>query len=254
MAVWPRTRRGVLRWAAALLLAPLLPPAFAGTYLVTPVSLTMGADDRVGEFRLINMDQHVLHIQVQVDRWTQDASRNVQTADRDFIVSPPVAEIPPGGTQIVRLGLRYPVATTVEQSYRVMFRELPETTAGDKTRILLDYSVPMFVLPLNDAHAQLVWRALKMDSNTLLLQVVNTGNEHVKVEIHSLKSDRKDGPDIVSDTILTAALKGEPLQYTLAGAHRELKLAVPGGVKPGDRLWLSVDIDANREDIPLTVE
>ena len=162
----------------SLLLACPLTPALAGAYLVTPVSLAMSADDRLGEFRLTNMDQHVLHVQVQVDRWTQDGNRNVQTADRDFIISPAIAEIPPGGTQIVRLGLRHPVATTLELSYRVMFREIPEHGAKDKTGILLDYSVPLFVAPQNDGGAQLVWTALKADPNTLLLEVTYTGTQH----------------------------------------------------------------------------
>ena len=53
---------------------------------------------------------------------------------------------------------------------------------------------------------------------------------------------------------MAAVLEDGPLQYVLSGARRTLKLPVPGSVKPGDRLWLSVDIGTNREDIPLTVE
>lgn len=254
MAESRKPLRRVLIWAALLLLSAPLTPALAGSYYVTPVGLTLSPDNPMGEFRLINMGEHTLHVQVEVDRWSQEGNRNVQELSREFIVSPLVAEIPPDGSQIVRLGLRHSVAAEVEQSYRVMFREIPDVDPEDKKQVLLNYSVPVFVAPTTEASLQLNWTLAKTDSSTLLLQVTNTGTVHAKIQIHSLRHDEDPATPVVTDSVLAGILRDKPLTYLLPGATRELKLSTIRGVNQGDRLRLSVDLDAKREELLLTVQ
>jgi len=243
-----------LRWVALLLAACPLAPAFADSYLVTPVSLTLNADNPLGEFRLVNMDQRTLHVQLEVVRWTQEGNQNVEKRNDDFIISPMLAEIPPGGSQIVRLGLRQPAAAVTEQSYRVMFREIPDGAPEGARRILLNYSVPLFVAPATEGGQQLAWTLRKVDSNTLVLQVTNSGIMHAKIQIHSLRYDKQPGTAVVSDAALSENLRENPLIYVLPGASRELKLSAVADVRPGERLRLSIDLDASRQDVPLTVQ
>ncbi|HLW75103.1 MAG TPA: hypothetical protein VKT74_08550, partial [Gammaproteobacteria bacterium] len=124
----------------------------------------------------------------------------------------------------------------------------------DKTRVLLNYSVPLFVTPATDGDQQLTWTLLKADSSTLLLKVTNNGIVHAKIQIHSVMRDKKPISSVISDSALAAELRDNPLTYLLPGASRELKLAAIPGVSQGDRLQLSLDLDATREDLPLTVQ
>ncbi len=70
--------------------------------------------------------------------------------------SPPFITMQAGQSQIVRLLVKAP-PTDKELSYRLLFDEIPSTTEGPGVRLVLHFSVPLFVEPPSVAPAQLDW-------------------------------------------------------------------------------------------------
>lgn len=192
-----------------------------------------------GEFHLLNQSDHALQVQVDVQCWSQQDNRNVQTASADFIVSPRFATLPAGGMQVVRVALRHPLAATTELSYRIAFRELPRQ-AGLDSDVLLNYSVPLFLEPVTAVSAALNW-SLSTAPGTLSLHVSNHGGRHAKLHLVSLNYGG-----------MARQVPDQSPRYVLPGASREVQWHLPA--RRGERAVLTVEIDSKVQQIPLIVQ
>jgi hypothetical protein len=88
----------------------------------------------------------------------------------------------------------------------------------------------------------------------LLLCIDNTGSRHGKITIHSLTKQAGIAITLVSESDLAALDDSKNIHYVLSGAHREMRLNLAQSISRGDRLLLSVDVNAKRQDISLTVQ
>ena len=125
-------------------------------------------------------------IQAQAFTWTQPDGKDTYEETRGFIISPPIFTLPPGGKQVVRVAMRPAPPTSVEQSFRLVFREIPQAeeavSAGPIFRISLGMNIPMYVAPATGTAApRSSFDVDQAQDSSLRLRVANEGNGNLRL-------------------------------------------------------------------------
>jgi len=211
----PRTRL-----AALLLALSLAAPAGAANLQISPVSISFRAAQTAAGITLQNLGEQPLHGQVRVFSWDQKDGEDVLTPATDVVASPPIMEVGPNSTQTVRLVRRNGGAVAREQTYRILIDEIPrEEAAASGVAIRLQYSVPVFVQPLDDKAApRLAW-SLQQKDGAWFLHLKNDGNLHAQVGATVLRTAAG------KEFQVSKGLLG----YALAGRERAWRLAPEAG-------------------------
>jgi fimbrial chaperone protein len=177
----------VLHWRRALLaLAVASGSATASGLQVAPVTLSLQPAQNADGLWLSNTGDSVIHAQVRVYHWSQDASGDQLAPSQGLVISPPMLQLAVGEPQLVRvirLGAPPNGPGAVEDAFRVAIDELPVDMHGKKgLQFVLHYSVPVFVEPAGPAAAPpaLHW-ALQRDGDHAVLEVGNTGGSHAQL-------------------------------------------------------------------------
>ncbi|MGI9264333.1 MAG: fimbrial biogenesis chaperone [Gammaproteobacteria bacterium] len=193
----------------------------AATVAVVPVRVEMETGVRSATITLSNEGSAATSIQADISEWTQDEDgRDVFSDTDDIIAVPGIFEIPPGGKQIVRIGLLSDVAGPLEKSYRVFLTEIAqagESMEGSGLRIRLRLSVPLFIQSTEEANPVLKLVRADMEDDALAVVLHNEGNQHVQIRSLTTKSSAYDRQ---SDTVTRTSA------YLLPGTARKFKLAV----------------------------
>jgi fimbrial chaperone protein len=167
-----------------LLLASAL--VHASGLQVAPTTLSLQSSQNADGLWLSNTGDAVVHAQLRVYHWTQDANGDQLTPSSGLVVSPPMLQLAIGDRQLIRV-IRVgpppigPGAT--EDAYRLAIDELPIDAQGKQgLQFVLHYSVPIFIEPAGPAATppQLQW-SLRQDGQTVLLQVSNLGGSHAQL-------------------------------------------------------------------------
>jgi fimbrial chaperone protein len=157
--------------------------AEGGSFAVMPVRVTLSASQPVASIRIQNQDREPVVVQLEATAWSQQDGRDVHEATREVLATPPIFTIAPGGSQIVRLGLRRAPDPHRELTYRLFVHEVPPPPGpGFKgLRVALRISIPVFVAPPVAAAPVLQWRAAQDAAGALTVGLNNTGNAHIQV-------------------------------------------------------------------------
>src|SRR5438045_8951847 len=96
------------RIAASLAIAMCLAvtKAGAGSFQVNPIRIDMTKGATTAAITVRNDGEDAIVVQSSVVAWTQDNGQEVYTPTTEALVTPPIMTVPPGGEQIVRVGLR----------------------------------------------------------------------------------------------------------------------------------------------------
>ncbi|PIF74771.1 fimbrial chaperone protein [Variovorax sp. 54] len=234
---------GPALWAG-LLLAPL--PAAATSLSVAPLRIVLTPQRPVASLTMGNAEDTEVAVQAEVVAWSQQDGRDAYEPTRDVLVNPAIFRLPPGGRQIVRLGLQVP-ADAAERSYRIFLRQLPRDQAlpadgaeGAKVQTLLRIGVPVFVPPLQPRRA-LQW-SLQADRGARYRLVFdNQGSEHIQVT--QLVVRREDGTELLRKSLS---------QYALAGQSAGIDIELPA-LPPDTRLQIEAATDAPEASSSATV-
>jgi fimbrial chaperone protein len=207
-------------------------PAAAQSIGIAPVGITLASGEMTTTLRVTNRDSVATAVQVRPFLWDQAGAEDGLTATHMLLVSPPIAHIAPGQTQIVRLLLKAPAGAT-EASYRLLIDQIPTEPTANGVRIALRISVPVFALPAVPVHSKLSWQALAAAPRTADLVVANSGGRHIRMNaIHVFAGAselRLDSPANL---------------YLLPGSQRRLHLSALGdALKPGTTLRVSASSD-----------
>jgi fimbrial chaperone protein len=237
-----RRLKSVWRLVAACLVALPSSFAFAGSFDVNPIRVDLTGQSRTATVTVRNSGDDPVVVQISVQAWAQNAGKDVLTDTKDVIVSPPIATIPAGQEQIVRVGMRRAPDAQRELSYRMFLQEVPPPPrAGLQGLVVaLRIGLPIFVQPRQGTgKAQLVWNLDMASPDTLKLKVDNKGSAHI--QIATIELYRRSEKDAV------AGFSG--LAYVLPGQTRDwdLKLRDPA-IKRGERLRMKVSTDAGSVD------
>ena len=232
-----QTARCGLAFLIPLLLLLTAQMAAAGSFSVSPVRVTITPESRVVALRVHNSGTEPTSVQAELMAWSQKDDEDRFEPSRAVLVTPPIFTIPPGETQVVRVGLRRPPDQRKELSYRLFLQELPPPIPGNfqGLRVVTRMSLPVFVAPAaGEAAPDLRWRMRRTADGDLLVTSLNDGNGHGQVTALHLNLD--DGR-VVSQRGNT---------YLLPGAERQWSITPEGGpITSGSEIELTAKVNGN---------
>jgi fimbrial chaperone protein len=201
--------------------------AFAGvrstkaqTIGVQPVNLVLHAGQKITTLTLNNPSTEPITLQARAFTWGQDGNNDPLNPSEAVLISPPMATIGPGETQIIRVAVRQP-AVSHEATYRLLIDQLPQAAHPKAIAILLRLSIPLFVEASPNETAKLEFRVTRNPDGKPSLVVTNGGLCHDSIrEIHLKASD---------GTTWKVNVPGLP--YVLAGAQRSWPIVAEGATR-----------------------
>lgn len=125
-------------------------PVQAAQFTITPVRIFMTPKDRAVAVTVTNESDEEVVMQADLYSWKQKADGSDDLVlTEDLILTPPILKLPPKGRQVVRLARLTPPPAGVQQTYRLIVRELPEARAGAQIQlqVALAFSLPVFISP-----------------------------------------------------------------------------------------------------------
>ena len=164
---------------AAIMWAAWSAPASAGTLQVNPVLVDITADRRTASVTVRNEEAVPVTIRAYALVWTQADGGDSYDETAEVIVSPPVATLAPGATQLIRVGLRAPAGAP--RSYRLIIEEVPEANPGGGIRVALRLNLPLHVLTAPGVAGDLQWSARREADGGWSFAARNTGAGYVRL-------------------------------------------------------------------------
>jgi fimbrial chaperone protein len=218
--------------------------AHAGSFVVHPVRVTLTAAQSVSALTVRNDGVEPAVIQLEAVRWSQRNGEDVLEKTNEILATPPIFTVPPGGTQIIRVGLRRAPDSQQELTFRLFLQEIPPPKpVAQGLRVALRVSLPVFVAPATATSPKLEWRAFRKPDGNIRLLASNSGTAHVQISALSLTP---------SDGGKTLATK-EISEYVLPRNSREW--TVPAGSLPvGAPLHIRASTDAGELRADVKVE
>ena len=197
---------------------------------VSPVRATLSADQQVGALTVHNTGTEPMSVQLEVMSWSQQDGEDVFTATREVLANPPIFTVPPGGSQLIRAGLRRAPDARRELTYRIFLQELPPPPSPDfnGAKMLMRVSLPVFVLPEVAAQPALRWQAARTSDGALKISLTNIGNAHVQIANFSLSLPGSAQPWITQKSS-TYVLHGQSRDWILP-ANAENPSPPPGAI------------------------
>jgi fimbrial chaperone protein len=222
---------------ASLLASPL--PALAGSFSVSPVRLALSAKQPVASVVVRNDGSEPSVVQLEVLGWAQSANEDVYGSTSELLATPPIFTVPPGGSRVVRIGLRRPPDPSHELTYRLFMQEIPPPLDADfrGMRMTLRIGVPVFVASSAKSKPELKWHTAAAADGKIRLSLANSGNEHVKisdVELTANDGTHSSGVQRVST-------------YVLPGQRREWLMQMNGPVAAGAAIRIKAHTDSSAE-------
>ncbi len=203
--------------------------ALAGSIGIAPLRVDFDEVERNSVVRVVNSGTEVLSMQVEALDWSQaDDGRDQYEATSDVIVVPPIFSIPPGETQLVRVGLLSEQPLETEQSYRLLFTELPppmNNRAVTGLQLRMRVSIPVFSAAVIADEPELEFIEHEfVEDGRLRVKLRNNGKTHIRVsELTAfgliLDGNLEQGSD--RELKLTSA------KYLLGGVSRDFFFEVP---------------------------
>jgi len=229
----PYRRTVAVKTLTVLLLLAAGLTAGAQSLSVLPVNVFLPTGQNAATLTVTNHGDHETAIQIRPYAWNQPDGNDQLDATRALVISPPIATIPPGGSQVVRLILRQPPQDR-ESTYRIIVDQIPPPAEPGVVHVVLRLSIPIFAQPSSRAVPHLQFH-LEADGGQLHLVALNDGLRHESVR--EIELSTSDGRKLKPDTGASP--------YVLAGATHRWHFAVTGSLPlPGDTLRLSAHADS----------
>lgn len=210
--------------------------AWGGSFTVNPVRIFLGPQDRATALTIVNEGDAPLVLQTEMYRWSQTATGQEElTPAEEVVLSPPIIQLGPKARQVVRLARVSPINSPVQQTFRVIVREVPDAAAvaaSDQTPLALAVSLPIFITP-RGAKAKLVCELRRGEGTATVMQCENTGNAYA--QIRQVTLSRGSQELFQTDTGV----------YVLHGTKRTIGLPLTERLTPGG-YTLKVTTDDNQ--------
>jgi fimbrial chaperone protein len=172
-------------------------------------------------------------IQIRAYAWSQRGGEDQLTTSDAVVVSPPLASIAPGASQVVRLILRQPPQGR-EATYRILVDQIPPPAEPGIVHVVLRLSIPIFALPATRAVPHVQFH-IERDAASAYLVAINDGGRHETIRNAALSTN--DG------RTLSTGSNASP--YILAGATRRWPIAAQGSLpQASETLRLKARADA----------
>ncbi len=207
--------------------------ATAQALSVLPVNILFLPGQKASSLTVTNVGTSETAIQIRAYAWSQQDGDDQLTDSDAVVLSPPLATIPAGASQVVRLILRQPPQGR-EATYRILIDQIPPPAEPGVVHLVLRMSIPIFVQPPTRAVPHVQFH-LEIDSGKLVLVGINDGLSHEVV--HDIVLSASDGRKLKEESGASP--------YILAGATRRWSIAAQGSLPlPGETLQLTAHTDA----------
>lgn len=189
--------------------------ALPGSFGVSPIRLTLTSEQPSGMLTVSNQSDEETVVQLDARAWSQQDGTDVLEAMEDLIVVPPLFTLQPGGTQVVRIGLRRPPLAGGEQTYRLLLREVPPPPPDgfNGLQVALNLSLPIFAQPANVSGPELNWDLEVSGPGAVELSLRNDGDAHA--QLRSLRLTGVDGEVIEGKDLPAYLLRGQAIRWAL---------------------------------------
>jgi fimbrial chaperone protein len=207
--------------------------ARAQSLSVLPVNILMAPGERASTLTVTNQGTSKTAVQIRAFAWNQEGDDDKLTSSDDVVVSPPIASIAPGASQVVRLILRQSPQGR-EATYRILLDQIPPPAEPGIVHVVLRLSIPIFAQPATRdvAHVQF---HIEVKDGQMYLVGSNDGLRHEA--IREIELSTSDGRKL--------KVRSGSSPYILAGATRHWKIDVQGTLPlPDDTLQLTAHSDA----------
>lgn len=218
--------------------------ATAGAFQIIPVRIALSAQTPIAVLTVRNEGAVASVMQLKVMSWSQTAGEDRYAPTQEVLATPPIFTVLPGGSQIVRVGMRRQPDSQRELAYRIFLQEVPtETRPEGEVRVALRFGIPVFVAPAGQSPKPLLeWRAVPAEHGLLRIEAINRGDIHVQITGFSLA--------VIGGSIL-AEHRG--MDYLLPGQGHNWMVkpnqALPSGVKL--KIVARTDAGEIQTDLPL---
>jgi fimbrial chaperone protein len=225
-----RSKRLAFAALAVLLVALEGHPALAGSFQVNPIRVELDSRSTTQSLVIRNDAAEPLVVQLSLNAWQQADGSDVYTPTHEAIVTPPIAHVPPGGEQVVRVGLRRAPDPSRQLSYRLFVQEVaaPAAAGFAGLQVALRVGIPVFVAPQSAVKRELAWVASREGDGSLRLGVENRGNVHVQLVELVVRAPDHDEP-IAHQQQLAYVLAGQSCVFVLPASWPSQ--ALPGAVR-----------------------
>jgi fimbrial chaperone protein len=219
--------------------------AHAGSFQVSPVRIDLGGTTLTAAVTIRNDGADPVVIQSSILAWSQSDGRDDYAPTSDALATPPIATIPAGGEQIVRVGLRRGPERATELAYRLYVQEVPQPAraTGTSLQVALRVGIPVFVAAAEPKAGKLDWKATLADDGQLRLVVANRSNAHLRIAGMTLAA-----PDTKQELV-----RENGLAYVLAGQTRAWVLKLPEPAPALRAVNLHLFSDAGESDETVSV-
>jgi fimbrial chaperone protein len=205
---------------------------------VLPVNIFFAPGERATSLTVTNQGKAETAIQIRAFDWSQKGNDDQLAPTGVVVLSPPIAKLAPGATQVIRIVLRQSPATS-EATYRILVDQIPPPAEPGVVHMVLRMSIPIFVQPAIRSFADVQFHLERSDGQIYLVGF-NAGNLHESIrdillkasDGRTLKEDSNSSPYILAGTTRrwrlvaqdSLPLSSDPLQLTAhanAGAIEE---------------------------------
>jgi fimbrial chaperone protein len=209
------------------------PAAAAQSLSVLPVNVFFVPGQKASSLTVTNTGTTETAIQIRAYAWSQQDGNDQLTPTDSVVLSPPLATIGPGASQVVRLILRQ-LPQGREATYRILIDQIPPPAEPGIVHMVLRLSIPIFVQPPTRAVPHVQFH-VELDSGKLVLVGTNNGLAHEVV--HDIVLKEYDGRELNEEPGVSP--------YVLAGVTRRWPITLQGLMpRPGDTLQLTAHTDA----------
>lgn len=219
----PEDRRGVRPrgaassrrwwWAAVALLVGAHASALEGQLQAGPTLLELRGEAGATRLTLSNPGEAPVAAQIRVYRWVQIAGDDHLIETEAIGVSPPIAQIPAGGEQLVRLVRLGGAPDSADVPYRVVVEELPPPgpAAGGRVEMRMRYVIPFFDRWAASTPPEL---SCRWAQGGPLLRCVNQGEQPAQLGATDLV-DADGGRRVLSEGLFGYVLPGSTREWAL---------------------------------------
>ena len=209
-----------MRVLAAFSLFLVATAARAQSLSVLPVNVFLSPGQSATTVTVTNSGQSDTAIQIRAYGWSQKDGTDQLGKSDELLLSPPLAKIPAGASQVIRLVLRQKPQNQ-EATYRILIDQIPPPSEPGVVHFVLRLSIPVFALPPVRCVPDVQFR-LESNDGQFYLVATNAGKMHEAVREMQLTGE--DGREV--------KLESNPLSYVLPGATRRWHIVAPDSSSP----------------------
>lgn len=203
---------------------------------IVPTLMDLHWPSNAALMQIQNNSAESVTIQLRVFDWSQVEQKDQLTVSTDVVASPPIASIAAGQTQAIRIVRRNRVEATQEQAFRLLIDELPPSADSGGVKVLLRYSIPVFIAPKKPLAASVLNWSVEWREQKPWLVATNSGQRRARVSALQLSQQSKSispfGPGL-----LGYVLPGKSMSWLLPVSPAQIKTLGPRPVLSAESEW-----------------